>query len=89
VLCKEQKVCEGTPCAFEISLDTVASFVLRLVREYQSEKALHLLFGFWRIFGSFEKFDEFADEIESVSGGSFAVRFLHKFCREKDSPAVI
>ena len=76
MLCSDRKVCEGTPCAFDTSLYAVSSLIIKLTKAYSSEKALHLLFGYWKTFGSFNGFDEFADEIEAATGGSVAVKSL-------------
>jgi hypothetical protein len=73
MLCSDSKSCEGTPCAFDTSLNAVSSLIVKLTKAYSSEKALHLLFGYWRTFGSFQGFDEFADGIEAAVGGSMMV----------------
>jgi hypothetical protein len=51
----------------------VSSFIVKLTKAYSGEKALHLLFGYWRVFGSFNGFDDFADSIEASTGGSVGV----------------
>jgi len=73
VLCSDRQLCEGTPCAFDVSSETVSSFIVKLTKAYSGEKALHLLFGYWRVFGSFNGFDDFADSIEASTGGSVGV----------------